>query len=342
MRSSPPFWPMGIGSDPPEIGCRFVEERATAKRKRGVPLGGERLLPDLPSAKGDPYEALRFEAQTKFLGAVSEHCQHVLSSLWSDIFAQRTARRFPGGEEDQKALDTWIERYNFREVKSRTAQPDLLRCRVCSTWLEHAAQLTLGEWHNRLRVDLTHERPPAPERPQKLEFVFGQDTGFSPEGSVRKPRYYRHEILAGKLDEERARLPGDDPLHSVPLMVRFWFPAFEPFEERAADWKERCRRSFEGALASHLAERDPGGPRTPKMIEPEHFTWAALAVCGDNADGTFGWTLTRIQKFAGRGSVSTVHRAVHNVLNLIGIEIKRRRGRPRRTREGRSRHVARS
>jgi hypothetical protein len=77
------------------------------------------------------------------------------------------------------------------------------------------------------------------------------------------------------------------------------------------------------------------------MIEPDHFKWAALSICGENKDGTFGWTLTQIRKVAGRSSASTVHRAVEEVLKLIGIEVQRTRGRPRGTRERRPRPVAR-
>lgn len=297
---------------------------AHSKRKRGAPLGGERLLPVQGGGRGDPLEALRFAAQLQFLEALAEYCPHVLDSLWKLFSPPYEFAMSP--EEDRKRIEEWMLLYRLRVI-TRSERPDLLRCKLCTTWVEHAARITTGEWF------------PNRERPERLVFFFGQNY-FSPSGPVEKPHYYREAVLAGKLDEERAMLPGTRTA-SLPRTWTINLPIFEPFEDRVAEWKRRCREKVDAAIAAHLADRDPGGPRTPKMIEPDHFKWAALFVCGENEDGTFGWTFTRIRRLAGRSSASTVHRAVRNILNLIGIDVERPRGRRRGTTERRPRQVAR-
>ena len=119
----------------------------------------------------------------------------------------------------------------------------------------------------------------------------------------------------------------------TPAQFRFSFDAFEPYEERAAAWKRRCKATFERVLREHLRERDPGGQKAPKLVKPEHFKWAALTVCGDNGGGTFGWSYPRIQRLSGRDSVSTVVAAVKRILTLIRLTLERQRGRPPGIRE---------
>jgi hypothetical protein len=284
------------------------------KKKKGSPLGGERLL---PAGRFDPLELLRFEAQSHFLDAVAEHCPHVLDFLWSEVFEVERAGVPNQGVREKKAAEL-LNRCNVGIVK-RTGR-DRLGCRICSTWFSHAVVGTVGEWWS----------PAFSEKPQKLKFFFGAPNYHPEERTPRKPRYYRDEVLRPTpLPETIVGLRWDPHLESLLGAQRFSFEfsAFEPFEQRAADWKRLCKAAFERSLEAHLAERDPGGPKTPRMTEPDHFRWAALAVFGENGDGTFGWTYEQIRKTAGKDTVSAIQTGVQNVLQLIGIEAKRTRGR---------------
>lgn len=333
---------------------------AKASRKRSAPFGGERLL---PKERGDSLRVLRFEARRLFLDALAEECPHLLGSLWREVFVPHFALPGYSGLDDAGGvIGRWLDRFRFRKVTR--AGPGRWRYEYVE-WFSNAVWDTLWAWKSLPELnDSTHERA----RPGRLEFrdrIFGRgmvlkrprqllDAVVLPGRFRYKEEPYRSWLVKGyilhyeylKRHPKPGVLPRDEDYETilVPERVRpfeFSFPAFEPFEERTADWQKRCRAAFDQAVKTHLGERDPGGKKAPKLTELDHFRWAALAMCGDNGDVTFGWTFARVAAAAGRTvSEKTVQSAVARVLRIVGLRLPERRGRKRGIAERHGRHLA--
>jgi hypothetical protein len=325
-------------------------------RKRAAPLGGERLL---PPELGDALAVLRIEARRQLLNAIADECPHVLDSLWREVFEPHFAPQGYDGMDFSEVLkiETWANRFNLDRPRTRPPAGE-------RDWINEAAWSTLWGW----KV--------VRQRPHRLAFRFGEldariEKLIGPRRAVGRdysldavvvPGRFRHKEEPYRSWLEKGYIPirgyrkfsagYEGPLRDedyetvfVPaktVQFSFAFDAFEPFQERTSDWKKRCTEAFRAALAKHLVKRDAHTGKTQRRVEPDHFRWAALYLCGERGNDKYGMTLEQVRQRVGRlGHWTTIQYGVQTVLNLVNLSVSNRRGRKPGVLEQGPRHIAR-
>ena len=99
---------------------------------------------------------------------------------------------------------------------------------------------------------------------------------------------------------------------------------FEPTTTTQKDWKDQAKKGFGNALTEHVAEQTSGGESAPLKRNLQHFNWLARYRCGDNEDGTYGWTYAKLTQYLFKDipappAHTTVANRIQELQKLLGL-----------------------